>query len=323
MEMHLQTIGQAARECGVTIRMLRYYEQIGLIESRRKGDGSYRVYDDVMIRRLRQIVVLRKLRVPVRQIGAILDNPDAAAVVDIFRQNIDELDDEIITLSTVREILSQFVERIREATSIRLAVDMALDEDVLSAIETMTFTKNHVKENYTMDDLNKVSESLDTMKEKFVRIVRLPPMTLASVRLGKNTPESPWQSYIESKEKMDEFIKNVDLLKIKPDFRYLCYGHNPYCVMVSIPGDMEVPSPLTKHNFPGGLYAAYANGLEYHDDWNILRSWIAKSEDYEQQTTGEWCMGFEEYFNPQPNLYGLSKDIEWYDFLLPIKEKHK
>lgn len=64
--------------------MLRYYEQIGLIESKRKDDYAYRVYDEEAICRLRQIIILRKLRVPVKQIIRILNNFDAAAAVQIF-----------------------------------------------------------------------------------------------------------------------------------------------------------------------------------------------------------------------------------------------
>ena len=42
--------------------MLRYYEQVGLITSLRKDDYAYRVYDETAIGRLRQVIVLRKLR---------------------------------------------------------------------------------------------------------------------------------------------------------------------------------------------------------------------------------------------------------------------
>lgn len=54
------------------------YEQVGLIQSLRKDDYAYRVYDETAMSRLRQIIVLRKLRVPVKQIISILNNYDAA-----------------------------------------------------------------------------------------------------------------------------------------------------------------------------------------------------------------------------------------------------
>ena len=73
--MELRTISQVSRDYGITARMLRYYEQVGLIQSQRKDDYAYRVYDKAALIRLRQVIVLRKLRVPVKQIVSILINP--------------------------------------------------------------------------------------------------------------------------------------------------------------------------------------------------------------------------------------------------------
>lgn len=93
--MELQTIRQVSRDYGISARMLRYYEQAGLIQSHRKKDYAYRVYDENAVSRLRQIIVLRKLRVPVKHIVSILNNSDAAEAVELFRQNISQIDNEI------------------------------------------------------------------------------------------------------------------------------------------------------------------------------------------------------------------------------------
>ena len=42
----MQTIGTVSKNLGISSRMLRYYEQIGLIRSRRVEDYAYRVYDE-------------------------------------------------------------------------------------------------------------------------------------------------------------------------------------------------------------------------------------------------------------------------------------
>lgn len=79
--MELQTINQVSKNYGVSARMLRYYEKIGLVQSLRKEDYAYRVYDDTALRRLQQIVILRKLRVSMKQIGVILSEPKAAEAI--------------------------------------------------------------------------------------------------------------------------------------------------------------------------------------------------------------------------------------------------
>ena len=78
--MELQTVRQVSLEYGISNRMLRYYEQIGLIESSRIDDYAYRVYDQVAIKRLQQIIILRKLQIPVKQIKDILNNQNAVTV---------------------------------------------------------------------------------------------------------------------------------------------------------------------------------------------------------------------------------------------------
>ena len=40
-----QTIGTVSKNLGISSRMLRYYEQIGLIESKRVENYAYRVYE--------------------------------------------------------------------------------------------------------------------------------------------------------------------------------------------------------------------------------------------------------------------------------------
>jgi len=66
--MELQTVIQVSKTFGISAQMLRYYERNGLIQSSRKDDYAYRVYDEDAIKRLQQIVILRKLQIPVKQI---------------------------------------------------------------------------------------------------------------------------------------------------------------------------------------------------------------------------------------------------------------
>jgi len=88
---NLQTVSAVSKNFDISTRMLRYYEQIGLIESRRKENYSYRVYDETAVKRLRQIILLRKLRIPMKQIKNILEKQEiTAAIIEVFRQNIGE-----------------------------------------------------------------------------------------------------------------------------------------------------------------------------------------------------------------------------------------
>ena len=67
------TVSEVSKGLGISTRMLRYYEKEGLIKTKRREDYAYRIYDEAAVKRLRQIVVLRKLRIPLKDISTILD----------------------------------------------------------------------------------------------------------------------------------------------------------------------------------------------------------------------------------------------------------
>ncbi|MEG0661630.1 MAG: MerR family transcriptional regulator [Anaerorhabdus sp.] len=46
--MNTNTITQVSKSLGISTRMLRYYEQVGLISSYKKDDYAYRMYDENM-----------------------------------------------------------------------------------------------------------------------------------------------------------------------------------------------------------------------------------------------------------------------------------
>lgn len=57
--MPLYKIEEVAKECGLTKRAIRYYEEIGLLCSPERTEGGFRMYSDQDIRRLKQIINTR------------------------------------------------------------------------------------------------------------------------------------------------------------------------------------------------------------------------------------------------------------------------
>ncbi|MCL2708905.1 MAG: MerR family transcriptional regulator, partial [Defluviitaleaceae bacterium] len=128
--MDLQPIGVISKRLNVSVRTIRYYEQIGLIKSARKGDGAYRYFDGDAARRLRQIIVLRKLRIPLKQISEILRGDDISSAINYFEQNLSELGDEITALSTIKSILESFVARLNRAALVSVQLGLLDDESL-------------------------------------------------------------------------------------------------------------------------------------------------------------------------------------------------
>ena len=337
--MELQTIGQVSRDYGVSPRMLRYYEQVGLIRSRRRAGYAYRVYDQNNLARLRQIIVLRKLRVPVKQIAAIVNNSDAAETVEIFRWNINQLDAEIDALATVKSILTRFVEEISEKTDIKLKL---LDNEA-AFLSALSFSDNRIaksdrkmKEGKTsMEDLSQANQRLDRYEDKDVRIVYLPPMTVAAAFASGENCEGKTGGLII------EFARNSGLLSIKPDARSFGFDcsqeatgigepSHVYEMWVSVPDEMEIPAPLIRREFGGGMYAAHVLTDWNFDDWRLLGEWVKASDKYDNDWGAPRWRSAETVFGQgleeTLNFHGLvrndgSMENMQLDLLFPVRKK--
>lgn len=333
--MELKTIRQISLDYGVSRRMLCYYEEIGLIKSSRKDGYAYRVYDENAIQRLQQIIILRKLQIPVKQIKDILNNQNAVEVIDIFKQNISQLDEEITALSTLKSILMRFVDELQEKADVHLKLELLNDKTMLTIASTLSFSKNKIKEKVSMEELNKANEKLNKLEDKDVRIVYLPPMTVAAAYATGEGCEG------KASDMITQFVNESGLLKIKPDARSFGFDCSKgaavlgepsrvYEVWVSIPEDIDIPTPLVKRTFDGGLYAAHVLRTWDFQDWRLLKEWVNASDKYDNDwDSPRWIspetvagQGFEETLNFYNFIQKGSKmeDLQL-DLLFPIKEK--
>ncbi len=83
------TIGQLASYAGVTIRAVRHYHQVGLLEEPERDSSGYRSYDVGSVVRLIRIRTLAEAGVPLARVRDLLDaDPEtfAAATAEIDRQ---------------------------------------------------------------------------------------------------------------------------------------------------------------------------------------------------------------------------------------------
>lgn len=100
-------IGDAARYTGVSVRMLRHYDAVGLVRPTGRTIGGYRDYSDDDVRTILQVKTLRSLGLTLKQIGRILEDPGrvpAALVGDLVRQTEERLDRERELLDRLRTI---------------------------------------------------------------------------------------------------------------------------------------------------------------------------------------------------------------------------
>ena len=70
--MHVMNIGEAATASGVSAKMIRHYEQVGLFPEPGRTDAGYRQYSDTEVHTLRFIRQARDLWFSIQQIGELV-----------------------------------------------------------------------------------------------------------------------------------------------------------------------------------------------------------------------------------------------------------
>ena len=114
----LLNIGDAAKASGVSAKMIRHYESLGLLREAQRTAAGYRVYDETDVHTLRFIRRARDLGFPIEEIGRLLalwhDRGRASADVrKVAQQHIADLDRRIAELQEMRRTLEHLVHHCR------------------------------------------------------------------------------------------------------------------------------------------------------------------------------------------------------------------
>lgn len=72
----MKTVHEVSKLAGVSIRTLQYYDKIGLLHPAKYTESGYRLYDDTALEKLQQILLFRELEFSLKDIKAIMDNPN-------------------------------------------------------------------------------------------------------------------------------------------------------------------------------------------------------------------------------------------------------
>ena len=72
----MKTVKEVQELTGVSIRALRYYDEIGLLKPAEVTEAGYRLYDENSLKKLRRIMLFRELEVPLSEIREIVNKPE-------------------------------------------------------------------------------------------------------------------------------------------------------------------------------------------------------------------------------------------------------
>ena len=322
------TIREVSTRFQISARMLRYYEKMGMLTSTRKPDYAYRAYEESAILRLQQIIILRKLQIPLKKIRIILDGTKEDAL-QIVREQLQAMEGYTASLQTKKQILEKLALLLEKDTPLPEPAQqqsLLLTPAILSLADLLPLEKHQLKEEQLMSTQKEQKDLVE--KDSCVRLVQLPPYTVAAYQFEGDEPEE------QASKVMNEFICSSRLYEHKPDARLFGFnnpdprpddGAHGYEYWVTIPEAMEVPAPLVKKQFSGGLYAAYPISFPDFHEWKFLTEWVARNEQYQEnyQDTG---MGgcLEEHLNWVYAIHtgqtenGITGKL---DLLLPIQPR--
>ncbi|NJD04228.1 MAG: MerR family transcriptional regulator [Ruminiclostridium sp.] len=248
--MNLIKITDLTNQFGLTSRSLRYYEQAGLIQSVRSQYEKYRFYDEENVERLKQIIVLRKMQIPIKDIIRIYESEDMSVVVQTFVDRIDAIDGEINALSEMKRITNEFLQTMIKNGIKRISALPLLYEEMDRHLKLLNNVPGDAhRKPVTFEELAALSEKLD--KPLDIIIVDLPSMRVISSYLKANQQTTDTQG----------FSRFVQAGGIAPGKQ----GHHERFEFQTDMGDVEirrVPDDFINNSeyldylFSGGLFAA-------------------------------------------------------------------
>lgn len=134
----MKTVKEVQELTGVSIRTLRYYDEIGLLKPAEVTEAGYRLYDENSLKKLRRIMLFRELEVPLSEIREIMNEPEK----DIRRF----LETQKVILERKRNYLNGMIEWV---------------SDMLKGEDKMSF------ESFQDEDIQKIiRHSLEVMSEE-------------------------------------------------------------------------------------------------------------------------------------------------------------
>lgn len=162
----MKTIKQVSDLTGISIRMLHYYDKIGLLKPSSITEAGYRLYGDESLETLQQILFFKELDVPLKNMKEMLESPQYDKVQALHEQK------ELLSLKRDRlnELIALIERKLKGGSTMSFKeFDMS---EYFNALET--FKKEHADEVVKYyGSVEEFDKNLETMKSKELEIAKM------------------------------------------------------------------------------------------------------------------------------------------------------
>lgn len=181
--MDLIKITDLTDRFNISSRTLRYYEQVGLLQSVRPPFEKYRYYNEDNINRLQQIIVLRKMQIPIKDIMTIYEHRDTTVLVQSFVNRINSITNEIEALTELKSLINDFLDAMIKNGITHISALPLIYEKVESQ-----FLSDEKKKSITAKRFSDITDKL--IKPIDLSIVELEPMrVISSLKKDTHVPD--------------------------------------------------------------------------------------------------------------------------------------
>ncbi|WP_248927773.1 MerR family transcriptional regulator [Paenibacillus hamazuiensis] len=133
----LWKVGELAKLTGLTIRTLRFYDQIGLFSPSAHSDSGHRLYNEADLARLQQILSLKELGLSLDEVKSVLNGERYSPL----------------------EIVSLQIARLKE--------NIRMEQKLLAELEHVS-SLMQLKQPVTVEDFTKLLEVMKKSHEKYI-----------------------------------------------------------------------------------------------------------------------------------------------------------
>ena len=116
------TTGELAKECGITVRTVQFYDQRGILVPSALTEGGRRLYSEEDLRMMKIICFLRDTGLSLDTIGKLLKEEDLGSVVSIFLEQQEQvLQEEIADRKGKLDRLEELKNGLKDIPSVSVA----------------------------------------------------------------------------------------------------------------------------------------------------------------------------------------------------------
>ncbi len=288
-------IREVSLKYDVSARALKYYEDMGLLQSTKSDDYAYRLYDENAVKRLEQILILRKLNIKVKDIQRVFSSGSADVVLDVLSQKVTDIDDEVSLLHELKEIVLDFIEQIKSYdfhndSDVKLLYEKA--KDIEKQLVNVTYNGNAASVKHLLDVVEKLE------KKPVVRVVELPRCRMMTSGISTEpdlfAPDGKLMRFSDMWLKLDAKRKprffGRDFMWYDPETSGTVWWYALEDWMSE--SEMEGYEVI---DFEGGIYAAaVSRDADDADGWRVytgIGDWISDSGCFEpDERPGHYTM---------------------------------